>query len=387
MSGQTKTLHDNAQRFTQWCRDDILPLWIERGTDRKRGGFFEQLHFDGRPDEHAVRRVRVSARQIYVFAHASTSGWLDGEDLVSWGVDYLMDTAWRADGAPGFAHLIDADGAVCDHRRDLYDHAFHILALCTAYRATQDSQILGLANETLAYVDEAMQAPNGGGWLEGVPDSLPRRQNPHMHMLEALLALYEASPDRAVLKRADEVITLFTERFLDQKTGQLYEDFDADLTAIRPARIEPGHMAEWCWLLHYRARLDETPVNELAAHMGKMADQYGQRQNGCLYSAYDEEGDLLTPTHRLWSQTEWLKSLMCRMGQDGAALAAQTADLLGRIDGLYRGDHRPGLWMDQFDQYDQPLSDHVPASIVYHLVSAAAEVERWLKGFEKEEGA
>ncbi len=381
MTQKPSSLSAAAHHYINWCRQDMLPLWRVRGVDKKYGGFYEQLHFDGSPDTGAMRRVRVAARQIYAFAHASMLGWGDSAGLVEWGVDYLASSVMRADGEPGFPHMLDERGRIIDTRRDLYDHAFHILAFSWACRATGDAQMLSLAKETLAFVEESMQAPNGG-WYEGDPAGLPRRQNPHMHMLEALLALYEASQDRAFLRRADEVITLCAERFFDPEVGLLLEDFTDDLTPVRPARVEPGHMAEWCWLLHIRARLDEqTPIN-LAAKMGHGADGFGDRAAGFLCDAYDTNGTLLAPTRRLWGQTEWLKSLLVRIDEKDAGNAPRAAALIERLFESYFAVDVPGLWMDQFDAAGAPMAKRVPASIVYHLISAGAQVNQTRKDVE-----
>ncbi|PHS21226.1 MAG: hypothetical protein COA85_13210, partial [Robiginitomaculum sp.] len=76
--------------FIKWCRDDVLPFWKSHGVDHKSGGFYEQLHFDGTPDNQAVRRLRVSSRQIYAYSQASVLGWMDARALVNWAVDYLV---------------------------------------------------------------------------------------------------------------------------------------------------------------------------------------------------------------------------------------------------------------------------------------------------------
>src|SRR3546814_14289476 len=73
----------------------------------------------------------------------------------------------------------------------------------------------------------------------------------HMHLLEACLALHEATKETAYLDRAGLLLDLFRDRFL--VTGSLREFFTDDL---RPAPgdagriVEPGHHFEWVWLLH-----------------------------------------------------------------------------------------------------------------------------------------
>ena len=57
---------------------------------------------------------------------------------------------------------------------------------------------------------------------------LPRRQNPHMHLLEALLALHVATSEKNWLRRAGVLVDLFRRRLVDPATGALIEFFTAD---------------------------------------------------------------------------------------------------------------------------------------------------------------
>jgi len=58
----------------QDLKHDALPLWEEYGVD-KAGGFYETLNYDGSPDLTVKRRVRVQARQCYVYSLAITNEW------------------------------------------------------------------------------------------------------------------------------------------------------------------------------------------------------------------------------------------------------------------------------------------------------------------------
>ena len=123
--------------------------------------------------------------------------------------------------------------------RDTYGHAFVLLGLAWYYRLTKDAQIRAIVDSTLAFVDEGLASQNGG-YVDAVPapDAI-RRQNPHMHLFEACLALYEALEDPQHLTRAAAIFDLFAERFFQPATGTLCEYFTAELQAGcrgRPAR-------------------------------------------------------------------------------------------------------------------------------------------------------
>ncbi|MBL4595485.1 MAG: AGE family epimerase/isomerase [Robiginitomaculum sp.] len=363
----------SPQKFVNWCRSTLLTFWAEHGVDRRFGGFFEQANMDGSMDRNCPRRVRVTSRQIYAFAHADTLGWADHKSLVLNSVDWLFERCWRADGEPGFFHLADETGKMLDSRRDLYDHAFHILGLSWAYQASGDPQVLSLAKQVLAFVEEALAAKNEG-WYEDLTQTQPRRQNPHMHMYEALLALYTATKDPAYLARADEISQLLTEVFIDHDTGYLFEFFNEKWQPNAKNQIEPGHMAEWSWLLHQRQRLapdngNLTPADGLLP----LAEKIGLQQNGLLLDQCDTHGHASAQTCRLWGQTERLKAhvILAKAEPD-----PKINGIIKTIFTHYLQSKVPGLWVDAVSAHGEALSQHVPASIVYHLVSAAAEVER-----------
>ncbi|HHL42008.1 MAG TPA: hypothetical protein ENJ42_00175, partial [Hellea balneolensis] len=186
------------QRLTDWVKNDALPFWAKCGRNPQGGGYEALLH-DGTPDYQALRRVRVEARQAYAFAHASYLGWSEDakkcarhfwEMLVDNGMAGAKNTL--SDGYGGCAHLMNPDGSLNDPLRDTYAQAFVILAGAWQYRALGDEKALKTAKNTLKFLDQFMGASNGG-WFEGCPAHLPRRQNPHMHMFEALMTMFDVT--------------------------------------------------------------------------------------------------------------------------------------------------------------------------------------------------
>ena len=74
MSNEAEFLSASAD-FTAWCKT-ALAYWAQNGCD-PRGGAYEHLFMDGTPDADHLRRVRVQARYVYVYAHAAHLGWYD----------------------------------------------------------------------------------------------------------------------------------------------------------------------------------------------------------------------------------------------------------------------------------------------------------------------
>ena len=189
--------------------DHCLPLWSTEGWDDKAGGFVDRLDSDGRADASAPRRVFVQARQIYCYAKAAQMGWYpDGRAIALKGLEHLLSKAKAPDGKPGFVHTLKPDGTVLDPLRDSYDHAFVLLALATVYGLDRDAQIRAEIDALCHFVDTQLRSPHGGVH-EGLPVSLPRRQNPHMHLFEAMIAAFDATHDLVFQNRAGNFFACF----------------------------------------------------------------------------------------------------------------------------------------------------------------------------------
>ena len=356
--------------------DDALPLWHRSGQDES-GAFIERLLVDGKPDLLAPRRVRVQARQIYCFAKAAQLGWYpQGVDVARRGLAYMLAKAKSPDGKPGFVHVLAPDGHVLDPLRDTYDHAFILLALATVYQLDRDVKVLAEIDSLVNFIDRQLCSPDGG-YVEGIPTSLPRRQNPHMHLLEAFIAAFDATHDPAFQRRAGDIFGLFVSNLFDAKTGVLGEYFEQDWSRIEPVSVEPGHQAEWVWLLKQFERITGCPTGKYRAVLLESAPRY-RDATGCLIDEGDVAGNVVKSTRRLWPQTEIIKAWLAQAESGVAGAADEARAALARLDKHYLQHPVKGGWYDQFDAEGNSLVDTIPASSFYHILCAVAEADRVL---------
>ncbi|OFW99568.1 MAG: hypothetical protein A3E78_00240 [Alphaproteobacteria bacterium RIFCSPHIGHO2_12_FULL_63_12] len=365
-------------RLTRWYVGDALPLWAKRAADAS-GAFYESLDFSGAPLTGQPRRVRVQCRQIHTFTDAARRGWLpDGETIAAKGFARLFETSCPEGGARGGAHLVDDSGAIIDATRDLYDQAFLLLACAARLRAAKDSLARRLAERTLAFLDRELASPHGG-FLENDRRQTPRRQNPHMHLFEATMALYEATGEAAHISRARALDQLFSARFLDRTQGVLREFFTDDwrLDPAKGETLEPGHMAEWIFLLDRfetltgEDRSAEKRLLERAVIAMAAPEDAPFLPNRRTLGAAPARG-----ARRLWPQTEALKAALVFARDGDRAAAVRAASIIDALFETYLDQPTPGLWMDEYDAAGRPVAGDVPASILYHLheaVSCAAE--------------
>ncbi|WP_457492030.1 AGE family epimerase/isomerase [Tardiphaga sp. P5_C7] len=368
---------DIVDRLKSKMISDAFPLWSTTGWDSHAGGFIEKLDGYGVADASAPRRVRVQARQIYCFAKATQLGWYpQGAEIARKGLDYLLAKAKAPDGKPGFVHILAPDGSVLNPLRDTYDHAFVLLALAEVYKLDKDAQVRAEIDSLMHFFDTALKSPDGG-YLEGVPTSLPRRQNPQMHAFEALIAMFDATHDQSFQARAGDLFGLFISNLYDGQKQLLGEYFEQDWSRIEPVSVEPGHQAEWVWLLKGFERITGCPTGKQRAALLESALRY-RDATGCLVDEGDAQGNIVKATRRCWPQTEIIKAFVAQAesGIEGAADEARAA--LMRLDKYYLQHPVKGGWYDQFDGEGRSLVDAIPASSFYHILCAVAEAERVL---------
>ena len=371
-------LKSAAAEEIRWLSLAALPFWAARGFDPAAGIFFERLALDGTPVIE-TRRARVQARQIYCFALAARRGWHEGAaDVAGKALETLLRTHLREDGL--LLHLIAADGRIVDAGPDLYDQAFLLLALAEMRKLTGDSAHSVRALKILDTI-RARFTNSGGGFFDRPDKREVLRSNPHMHLLETAMAWIEADDDERWQGLARECAGLCETRFRDPATGALMEYFDTGWSAVRDpavARIEPGHLFEWAWLLKRWQRLSGAGSAAVARHFYDLADRRGvcgQRE-----SAVDELTLALvwvSPRARLWPQTERLKAALALLedAPDNSALAGAALSARRSLR-RYRENLMPGLWRDKQNGDGSFVEEPAPASTFYHLICAFDELNR-----------
>jgi len=366
-----------------WLTGTLLPGWIERAFDPARPGFVEYLAPDGTPEASDLRTTLVTARLTYVFSHAHLLGVPGALAAARHGFAFLTGACRRADGR--FVHSCTTHGEPVDGRSDFYDLAFVLFALGWFAKATGDTDALAIAGEVTDFLDGELAHP-AGGYREDTPGTQPRRQNPHMHLLEACHALAAVSPDPRWLATADGLVRLMRERMLDAG-GTLGEFLGEDWAAFPgpPGLIrEPGHHFEWTWLLYHHERL--TGSSE-ARETARKLHAFGQAQvdapansSRLVVNEVDPTGRVLNGAALLWPQTEYLKALVARIEFEGDDDAAARLEQHLHLVFRHFVDARNGLWVNQLDDQGQPMRERVPVRVLYHLVLALAEVCRVTKG-------
>ena len=373
----------DAKSLRSWLLEQVCSFWAARIVD-PRGGFFEGLHASGEVAASGRRSVLNQARLTYVFSHAHLLGKAPAMlEAAAHGFEHLQSWQGNADG--GWPRARSSEGECIDAACDAYDHAFVIFAAAWHYSATQNADAIRMADAAFDFMRSHLADGRGGGFFEEYPDTakLPRRQNPHMHLLEATLAMFFATQEAKWLTRSRALVDLFEKHFFDRASGSLGEFFKADWSpAGAPAGElrEPGHQFEWVWLLaQYQRASGDQRAQTMADRLFKFGNTFGrdlkEPLQGMAFDALDRSGCVTAETKLFWPQSEFIKACVARVDAGRSAAMEDIDTHLGRLRAHY---FRPdgANWCNQLARSGEPLADVTPARVLYHLFLAVAEVVR-----------
>lgn len=363
-----------------WLLSAATPLWSVRGRT-ECGLFAERMTMSGEPDA-AYFRSFVQARHIFAFVVAGRMGW-DGPwaVLVGQTIEFLLARARRSDGF--FVHRLDKNGNTLDCRADLYDQAFILLAFAVAGGALEREDLFDAAEYLLDALEREWTHP-AGGFREGeIVEANIRRQNPHMHLLEALSALAEESGRQRFWDAALKIAGLCQQHFVDPETGALLEYFTEDW---RPAGengrvVEPGHCCEWAWLferLYARGWEGGVQLSDQLVHFARAHGLDDSR--GVMMDEVWIDGAPRSLRARLWPQTERIKVAVARWAR--LREPAEAAEAANAVRGLarYLSVDLRGLWYDKLNADGTWVNEHAPGSSLYHISCACAELDNAARG-------
>lgn len=315
-----------------------VPQWFDAFYDTKNGGFHERLDAARTPMD-LPRRLVGQCRQIMVYA---THGDPHFAPAIDRGFEYIEKHFALGDGAYAFAQN--------DRHVDLYALAFFISACAATGRTAQ-------AAKTLDFIETHMALPVGFAEKHNVP-SPKRRQNPHMHLLEAVQSMAQISDSQRWHDSAQMGLGLFMGHFF--KNGVIYEFFDENLQNPDDW-IEAGHHAEWVWLLNRFPRelgVSHGKIPMLKHQLYDQAKKGWDTKNGGIYNVQSTSGTPLDSGKRIWPQMEMLRAARI-MGdiQTEESLLALLQKYLPQND----------FWIESWDENFITPQTYCPATTPYHI--------------------
>ncbi|EAV43920.1 ManA, mannose-6-phosphate isomerase [Stappia aggregata IAM 12614] len=384
--------HDDIQNIkklsselTIWLRDSALPLWSTAGLDQQTNTTLDVIDPKSLAGLPVPRRARVVNRQIYSFLEGRKLGWTGpAEETATALFDWYTNTFLMPEGH--YAACVDIDNKVTDPSFDLYNQSFSLFGFsqiaanvpaCTE-SATEH------ADNLLRHLMTTYRHPEAG-FQEASPSQVPLCSNPHMHMFEACLAWETVSENAGWADLADEIAELALTRFIDPVSGGLREFFNGDWTPFDGDKgrvMEPGHQFEWAWLLARWGQSRKDAGALIAARrLYDIAWTYGiDESRGVAFMALNDDFSVRDPMARLWGQTEWIKAAIALAEvSTGTERDAYLADIPEAVQALqiYFAGVPAGLWRDKLAPDGTFTDEAAPASSLYHIVCAIAELHNF----------
>jgi cellobiose epimerase len=325
----------------------IIPFWMNRGIDKQLGGYLTCYDRNGNLDLRNTNKYLVSqTRMIWGFSVFSQllSDNNSCKDAAAHGVDFLITNFWdRAN--EGWFWQVTRDGSIVDDGKILYGQCFAIYALAQHYLSTGDLRSLEYAERTFNIIHCACTDSVRGGYYEifnsdwtlanpGFDGGDRKTLDIHMHMMECLTTLFQASGKQIHKRRLMEVIELINSKMIDRENGCGLNQFDLYFNSISEVAIRRfwpevrqrelsgngayttsyGHNLELVWLLR-RAyeilripdEIDEQMIRALVNHTLKFGIDWN---NGGIYQDGLIDGPAIRRDKEWWQHAEALVGLI-----------------------------------------------------------------------------
>jgi mannobiose 2-epimerase len=270
--------------FAASLRDQVMPYWLRTAPDRLQGGYrlmdrpepARRRWTSARPQKQLPppRKYLVTqGRMLYGFSLAHRLGLGCGRDdylrAAELGHRFLAGTMLDREHG-GLVSVTEADGSVVDSRKLLCGHAFAIYGLVEYHRASGTESPLHLALQIYRTLQTHLHDREHGGWIEHADRgfrplryTLPpttgvvgvvelKSADAHLHWMEALAELYQATGDRSVGDSLAEAIHFNRTCFFPAAAAVAYPLRTREWHPIGGSRydlLSYGHVIEFAWLM------------------------------------------------------------------------------------------------------------------------------------------
>jgi cellobiose epimerase len=372
-------LAEQARDYRTQLAAKILPYWYDTAQDTNAGGYLLADDLKGR-GKATEKQLVGQARMVWGFSQAHLKCARDPRrdylQAAAQGYRFLLEHFLDKDNG-GYYWKTDLAGKVVNDRKIIYGQSFVIYAFVEYYRASGDRAALRRALDLYQTLQQRSYDPKNGGWVEHfernwtpLPFRDPKAEvevaglksaNTHLHLMEALTELYEATRDSEVKRSLEESVKINCTYFYPLEPGQSCFHRQPDWSAVtdpRSAGLSYGHNVEFAWLM-VRAQtvLGQPPVwLHFEAHLDH-ALKYGyDHERGGLYSLGNDNQPATNRDKVWWVQSEMMAAL------SDALLHKQNADYTRALEKLvefvnaHQADPHDGIWLDTVTADGRPKS-------------------------------
>jgi mannobiose 2-epimerase len=302
------------QQLKKELTDNILPFWSQRMIDPEHGGFYGRIAGNNQLIPEADKGGILNARILWTFSSAylreKNPLYLEMGNRAK---DYILKHFFDPEFG-GTYWTISFDGKPVDTKKQIYSQAFFIYAFTEHYRASGDESSLQNAIDLFRMIEKRSFDHELNGYFEAYSrdwklledlrlsekdENEKKTMNTHLHILEAYTNLYRVWKDQTLGQQLGNLILIFTEKIVNQKTFHLDLFFDESWNT-KSTIVSYGHDIEASWLIDEAARVlgDQdllTKVQKLCIEIAEAACE-GLQPDGSLVYELDK-GHLETDRH------------------------------------------------------------------------------------------
>ena len=318
----TETINTLRKEVTEELEGNILPFWMNKMTDRGRGGFYGRISGEDvlMPDE--PKGAILNARILWTFSAAYRL--LKKPEYLATATRakrYLLDFFYDKQFG-GIYWSVDCEGNPLDTKKQIYALGFAIYGLSEYARATGDEEALEYAIRLFEVIEKYSFDAEKNGYVEALTrdwqpiadmrlsdkdENEKKTMNTHLHILEPYANLYRVWKDGRLKTQLKNLIELFVTKILDTQTYHLNLFFEDDWTN-KYHLISYGHDIEASWLIHEAALVlgDETILKQIEpviVRIARAADEGLNADGSMTYERFSDKGETDRELH-WWVQAE-----------------------------------------------------------------------------------
>ena len=257
------------QLFEKTLVENILGFWYPKTVD-PAGGYLLNHDFEGKSKGAAARAVVTQARMLWFFARMARHGHEPKLMLeaAEHGYKFLREKMWDARHG-GFNWEVDAQGKPTKVNKHLYGQSFALFALAEYAMASRRKDVLEFALKVFEVLEKKAHDPVHGGYVEyflqdwATPPvnepiymggSAPgmKLMNTHLHLMEAMTSLYQATRNATVRDRLIELIAIESNAVIRKPHMACTDKYDRDWSPRLEgafSTVSYGHDIENIWLI------------------------------------------------------------------------------------------------------------------------------------------
>ena len=318
----TEAINTLRKEVTEELEGNILPFWMNKMTDRERGGFYGRISGEDvlMPDE--PKGAILNARILWTFSAAYRL--LKKPEYLATATRakrYLLDFFYDKQFG-GIYWSVDCEGNPLDTKKQIYALGFAIYGLSEYARATGDKEALEYAIRLFEVIEKYSFDAEKNGYVEALTrdwqpiadmrlsdkdENEKKTMNTHLHILEPYANLYRVWKDGRLKTQLKNLIELFVTKILDTQTYHLNLFFEDDWTN-KYHLISYGHDIEASWLIHEAALVlgDETVLKQIEpviVRIARAADEGLNADGSMTYERFSDKGETDRELH-WWVQAE-----------------------------------------------------------------------------------